>query len=525
MNASSQSLGDAGRTTRRSLLGAAIGAAALTGCGGGFADSGGGGRGAGGDKPAGQQGGFSIPDPPDGFPTDDVTFRLVDSNDTKAPYWEQLFAAYQKKFPNVKVTYDGLPWNRIEEVVPLGFRNGSAHDLLQLPPTIPLTQAVGEGWVAPFDDVIPDFDSWQQQLPETAKVDGVQVFDGKLYSIPIASDQRYFCGLHYSRKLLNNVGFDPQTEPLTWDTFREAARKVTEKGQGRAYGFVLEGNQPPRLEVIVNYLARMAGLKAVADIAQPSGEFCFTADEIIEAIDLLLALKSDGSLFPGSNSLTAPETWPRVARGNAAMVAAGPWVTVLYENENPDFDFGVARMPAPGPDPLPNGYSPMGADALNLAATSKVKEVAGHLMSYVISPEGQTRWGEIAGVGNPPILEQAREASVAGYSEQGKACAALAEQMTANPVPEIANPDTALALRREKLVTPDFGEVIQAILVGEVKDVRKAMADLKDRAEKHRDDAITLAEKRDGSTATRQDWVFRNWDPRKDYTTADYEKR
>lgn len=312
---------------------------------------------------------------------------------------------------------------------------------------------------------------------------------------------------------------------MTWDTFREAARKVTEQNKGKAYGLILELNQPGRIGGIIESLARIAGLKAVGNILQPSGEFFHDSPEIVDAIGLLQAIKADGSLFPGSNSLTAPECWPRVARGNAAMVSAGPWVTVQYESQNPDFDFGVVALPRTDAEPLPLSYSPFGADSLTLAKTSKVKEVAGHVLQYITSLNGQTRWGEIVGVGNPPLLEDARKLSEAKYSDHAKACAAIADTMRGGPSPQVANPDVALVSKREKAVTPDFGEVIQAIMVGKTNDVPKALKDLKDRSEKARDAAIADAKKRDGSTATRQDWVFPNWDPTKDYTTADYKQR
>ena len=257
---------------------------------------------------------------------------------------------------------------------------------------------------------------------------------------------------------------------------------------------------------------------------QPSGEFSYTSDEIIAAIELLQTIQRDGSVFPGSNSLTAPECWPRVARGNAGMVGAGPWVTVQWETQNPEFDFGVAAAPGPA-DRLPVGYPVTGGDSLVLASTSKLKNVAGHLISYLTSEEGQTRWGQIAGVGNPPQLASAREASAADYPERSKVCHALAQTMTANPSPVIANPDVALVTRREKPVTPDFGEVVQQLLVGQVTDIRAAMTDLQDRVQRARDAAINEATKRDGSTATRDDWIFRNWDPTKDYTTQDYAGR
>lgn len=513
------------RLSRRSFLAASAGlgvAATLAGCGGGFGDGGGGTSG--GDDGGGPE--FDIPDAPSGFPAGDVTLRLVDSNDTKAPYWEAFFDAYQAKFSNVTCQYDGLPWNRIEEVVPLGFRNGSGHDLIQLPASITLAQAVSEGWVAPLDDAVPNAAEWRAALPDTLQVEGVQVFGGKLYQVPLATDQRYQQAVHYNKQLVNDAGFDPQSEPLTWDTFREAARKVTEAGDGQAYGLILEINQPGRLSMWVEYMARIAGLPATGNILQPSGEFIHTSDEIVEAIELLLAVQSDGSLFPGSNSLTAPECWPRVVRGNAGMVFAGPWVTVQWENENPDFEFGVGALPAPGTgEPAAVGYIPFGADALVMSASSQVKEVAGHVLSYVTSLDGQTRWGEITGVGNPPMHDEAREASAAEYSEQARACLDLADTMTALPQPAIVNPDVALVAQREVAPSPNFGEVIQSILVGEVTDIRGALADLKDRHERARDAAIQEAATRDGSTATRQDWVFANWDPTRDYTTEDYAGR
>lgn len=517
-----RTLPGAGRPTRRTFLAASagLGAAALaglSGCGGGF----GGGDGSGG----GTDLEFDIPDPAGDFPSTDVTIRLVDSGDTKADFWNAFAEAYQAKHDNVTFQYDPLPWNRIEEVVPLGIRNNSAHDLIQLPGNIPLSQAVSEGWVAPLDDYMPDFADWQQRFPDTYQVEGVHVFDGKQYIVPIGTDQRHFQIIHYNKQLMNDAGFDPETEPLTWDTYREAARKVTEQGDGQAYGVIFEINQPGRLVQWVEYMARMAGLPIVGNILQPSGEFHHDSDEIVAAIELMLALQQDGSVFPGSSSLTAPECWPRVVRGNAAMVSAGPWVTALWDRDEPDFDFGVAPLPFPNENPWPPGYVTIGGDMLTMFAGSKVKEVAGDVLGYVTSLDGQTRWAENAGVGNPPVLAEAREAGSTDYSDQAKTCLELAEAMVGNPEPVIANPDVALVTKHEQPPDPGFADVLQAILVGEVSDVRKALREVKDRAERARDEAIAKAAKVDGSTATRDDWIFPNWDPTKDYTIEDYDGR
>ena len=85
------------------------------------------------------------------LPTDPTTFRWIDSGDQKAVFWNAFFDVYQQTHPNITIQYDPLPWNEIAQVVPLGVRNGTAHDDFQIPMAVTLAQAVGEGWVAPLD--------------------------------------------------------------------------------------------------------------------------------------------------------------------------------------------------------------------------------------------------------------------------------------------------------------------------------------------------------------------------------------
>jgi multiple sugar transport system substrate-binding protein len=509
------------RISRRGLLAgggglaAAAAVPALAGCGDG-AD-----RGGTGQVP---EAGIQIPDAKVKLPSEEATLRLVDSNDTKTPFWKQLFAAYQKKHANITCQYDGLPWNKIEEIVPLGIRNKTAHDVIQLPSTIPLDQAVSSGWVAPLDDVIPDIQAWKKNFPELSYVEGSRVFDGKVYSVRLASDRRYYGAIHYSKKLMEEAGYDPQAKPLTWDDYRDAAKKITKAGKGRYYGVVFEGGQPARLSVVVDYLARGAGAASVNGIDLRTGEFYYTQDQVAEAIELMLALQRDGSVFPGSNSLLAPQTWPRVQRGNVGMVCAGPWVTVLWNTQSPDFEFGVAAAPVQGDSALPQGFSELGGDSVAVYAGSEVKTVAVDVLTYVTSLEGQTAWAKICGVGNPPVLDAATKAAAAKFTPQAKQCVALGEKLVANPEPLIANPEISKVFKEQKALSPDFGQVIQGIFVGKITDVKKALTDLKDRSEQSLDAAIAAAVKK-GAKVSRDDWVFKNWDPAKSYTKSDYDAR
>ena len=99
------------------------------------------------------------------LPTEPTTFRWVDSGDQKAVFWNAFFEKYMEAHPNVSIQYDALPWNEIAQVVPLGVRDGTAHDVFQRPLAVSLAQAVSEGWVTALDDIIPDFEEWKAGFP------------------------------------------------------------------------------------------------------------------------------------------------------------------------------------------------------------------------------------------------------------------------------------------------------------------------------------------------------------------------
>ena len=90
------------------------------------------------------------------------------------------------------------------------------------------------------------------------------------------------------------------------------------------------------------------------------------------------------------------------------------------------------------------------------------------------------------------------------------------------PLAQIRNPATADVLLLQQPVVPTFPNVIQGIVTGQVKNIKKAMNSLQAAYEKSLDDAIKAAQKK-GSKVSRDDWKFTNWDPARNYTAADYE--
>lgn len=453
-------------------------------------------------------------------------FRWIDSGDFKSSFYRAFFPAYSEA-RGIEVVYDALPWNEIAQVVPLGIRNDTAHDVFALPQGVAGSYAVAEGWVRPFDDLIPEFESWKAGFPEGAFIEGLNVFDGKTYGMPITDARSTSAHLLFNRQLMADAGHDPEATPLTWDTFRDAARKITENGKGRAFGFIIGGNQLGRWRDTVRSLASMAGtVTGDADfytgIDFKTGEPAFDSDDFVGAIELLLAMKTDGSVFPGVMSINAPQARAMMPQGVAGMILQGPWNIGEWEANNPDFDFGVAPTPAPegATGNLIIGQLATGGNTMWIYRNSENPQVAADIFHYLGTPEGQMKWGELAGVGDPPIFPDAR--ANAPYSERSKAALAMFETfIKIGPNPMARNPALAAVSRNFREPTPNLAQLVQGLFTGQLSGVKEQLVKLNSDTNAALDAAFEAAQA-EGAEVSREDLVFPNWTPGQDYVAADY---
>lgn len=469
---------------------------------------------------------FTIPDPIGPIKADGP-FRWIDSGDQKAVFYKAFFPQYGKA-RGVEVVYDGLPWNEIGQVLPLGIRNNSAQDAFCLPLNMPPAFAIGEGWVQPLDGLIPDLDKWKAGFPAGAFLEGVNVFDGKTYGLPYTSARVTSAHVLYNKKYLADAGFDPSSQPLTWDSFRDAAKKVTDKNAGRAYGFILGGNQVNRWADITRSLAQMAGA-ACGDtsigtgIDFRTGEPVFDHDEFVGAIELLLAMKQDGSIFPGVMGLNAPQARAMMPQGAAGLILQGPWNIPQWERENPNFDFGIAPTPAPAGanGNLIVGSLAAASNTMFINAKSKNPQVAADVFHYLGTEDGQTAWGNVVGPSDPPVFPSAAAKST--MSDRSKAALAMFEKiMKVGPNPFARNPQLAEVAKLYKEPTPSFALVVQGLFTGQTAGIKEQLTTLVSATNKALDDAFKAA-KDGGAKVSRDDLVFKNWQPSKDYVAADYD--
>lgn len=497
---------------RRTLLGfsAAAALAALTGC---TVDTGAP------DAPS-ASGAAGLPFPTDGvtLPTGEVKFRWLDSGDLKALFLKPVITAFGEQHPNVKVTYDGAGWDQVNQVVPLGIRNGSAPDVFALPQNVPAQTAINEGWVQPLDQLIPNFAAWKAAFPATALIPGVHVFDGKVYSWPLNSTRRLDKMLISNTALVTAAGIDPATL-TTWDAYRAAAKTLTGKGKP---GTLLTGDH---LHMVVRYLAHSAGWTGVASgLDMKTGQYAFASEPILQAIDYLKSLVADGSVVPGFLTLKDKDGRAQFAAGIAGTTFNGPWDIPVWKKQTPPFEYSLHRMPSPEGKEFTIPFAETGANLAWAYAKTPVPEVVGVIMGFLGSVAGQTKMVELT-QGNLASLipEAASKADASLLDPHARTAAELARTlMRAAPQLEIRTPLASKVNLALKAVQPGFDVIMQGIFSNQITNVKAALTELDSKLNAAMDAAFATA-KSGGAAVDRSMLAFPNWDPTKDYTKADYD--
>jgi multiple sugar transport system substrate-binding protein len=423
-----------------------------------------------------EKGDICIPEAATDLPTEDVTFRWLDSGDTKAVFWREFFEKYQAAHPNITVQYDGLPWNEIGKIVPLAISSGNLHDVFSIPSGITSAQAYSEGWLQPYEGLLDDLDEIKAGYPAGTFVEGINVFDGKTYCLPHSTSKRTNTMTLYNQGYLEEAGYDPSANLMNWDDFRDAAAKVTANGNGSYYGIILGGNQLGRWGNVVRDLARFAGHSVVNntldDLDLTTGEYSFNSDEYVAAMELLLAMNDDGSFFPGYLSINAPQARAQIAQGAAGMILQGLWCLPQWKAENPDFNWNAAHTPAMDPANIsPLHVSTATGNEMWLYSGSELTSISADIMRYWVSLDGQYAWNAVAGVSDPGYDPRAMETA----SDDERELNALRIQngmFKVGPSPLIRNPETAKVNLEMKAITPNFNEVIQGLMAGQLNDAK-----------------------------------------------------
>ncbi|MCS7460046.1 sugar ABC transporter substrate-binding protein [Paenibacillus doosanensis] len=312
---------------------------------------------------------------------------------------------------NVEVEYQVMTDN-YEQALQTAILAGEAPDIMNAKSKLAINDLVKMKAIEPLDSYItPEL---KTRFGENLlKLDGINSFDGKLYSLPnYGSTFR----LIYNKDLFAKAGL---TEPpKSLDELVAYAQKITEAGKAEGvYGFALNMKNPvAAYERSIMPMMRLDG-KDIYD--WKTGKYDFsTLKPYVETIKKIV---DNNSMLPGYESLDIDPLRNQFAAGKIGMYMSLSAEPSVYDSQFPTkINWGVAQVPTN------DGQAPKGANYINAAgnwlyisSTSEHKKEAWEFMQFIYSDDVLVPYFEQGkGVALiPSVISQAKEPSLKNFKD------------------------------------------------------------------------------------------------------------
>jgi len=244
---------------------------------------------------------------------------------------------------------------------------GEGYDLF----TGQLDNMVDTGIVAPLDQYIKDSG---MDVAGYGSMYDTYKYEGKVMSLPYRKSNWM---LYYNKTLFDEKGVEYPSDDMTWDDFRELAKKMTSgSGENKVYGAFLQ--QWPQTW----YMSAVQNGSSVIDK---------DLTPFKEALEVRINLEKDGSIMPWSEQVTTGAHYNAAfQKGNIAMNMIGDWhVAQLRQGEKDGtvkFDWDV--VPIPHPEGVAKNTSLALPVTIMMNKNTKHAEEAFEFLQYMSGKEG-----------------------------------------------------------------------------------------------------------------------------------------
>ena len=282
-------------------------------------------------------------------------------------WWKELIAAYEKRYPDVKVNIQQVPFAQFVKQMTVRFAAGNPPDIVHLP-SRDFAGFADQGWLEPLDarlkvtDIPASWPPLQSEMQWGGRTQGVLLMG-------------YGGVLFYNEQKLKEAKL---ATPRTPDEWLAAMKATTDAGKGQ-FGLATITAEHPNM--VVEMASWVIG--SGADWLK-GGKYNFTDPAVVKAVD---GWRQSIAYAPkGTNSATARQLF---IDGKVTFLRDGPWVWGALAKSpaevRPNLKIGA----------LPFQVTPGGAsNSLHLAARTeaKKKEAAWNFIQLAASPEWQTRY-------------------------------------------------------------------------------------------------------------------------------------
>lgn len=463
----------------------------------------------------GENGGTS----PETDKEEEVTLRIMDWSDSIKVVREEFHNQFMEKYPHIKIEYTQLTLDQFKNTILTAVKSGEAPDLFPVPSGMKLSTLVEDGWFQPLEPYVDD--EFTSMFMDGTFQNGTTMVNGQIYAVPENASMPHSL-VFYNRKLFEEAGLDPNDPPSTYTELREAAKVITEAGNGSYYGMIEGGKQNNRWATIAKDWSSLAGegLNESSPINLATGETTYDSEAVIDVFNLMKGMMDDGSFHPKTMSISAPEARALFGQGQAAFLVQGAWCIGVWNKENPDLDYAV--MAPPVPDSGREGSIAIGSPGpwMGIYAESEhPEEAALYLQELYGGGFFQEKRAEVGDAFS--VVKGVNEANI--VVPQLKQYYEIVQEFGRQiPEPSVRNPETANVFAEFKDVNPNFGALLGGYVAGAIDDIAEPLGQYSNQMQAAWDAAIEAA-KAKSSQVEASDFLFPNWEPLKPYTQEDYQ--
>lgn len=316
---------------------------------------------------------------------------------SEAEQVSKILPEFEKKYPNIKVKVQQIPWTAAQEKLITAFASDNTPDICQL----------GNTWIPQFASLnaIISLDKFiaKSEIVKPGKFfSGIwetNIIDNKVYGIPWYVDTRL---MFYRKDVFERAGF--KNPPKNWDELYTLCVRIKETQKTKdKYPIFIPTNEWNSFIIF--------GLQAGAELLKDENtRGNFSSKEFKEAFDYLIRFHKENLTPFGMMQVT--NVYQAMAEEYISIYFSGPWNIPEFKKwMTGELADKWATAPMPGYRNEYPGVSLAGGSSLVIFKDSRYKDEVWKLIEFLSEPEIQLKVYKVTN-NLPAVIESWRDSSL-----------------------------------------------------------------------------------------------------------------
>jgi multiple sugar transport system substrate-binding protein len=316
---------------------------------------------------------------------------------SEAEQVSKILPEFKKKYPNIKVKVQQIPWTAAQEKLITAFASDNTPDICQL----------GNTWIPQFASLnaiisLDKFIAKSETVKPGKFFSGIwetNIIDNKVYGIPWYVDTRL---MFYRKDVFERAGF--KNPPKNWDELYTLCVRIKETQKTKdKYPIFIPTNEWNSFIIF----SLQAGAELLKD-ENTRGNF--SSKEFKEAFDYLIRFHKENLTPFGMMQVT--NVYQAMAEEYISIYFSGPWNIPEFKKwMTGEFADKWTTAPMPGYRNEYPGVSLAGGSSLVIFKDSKYKDEVWKLIEFLSEPEIQLKVYKVTN-NLPAVIDSWRDSSL-----------------------------------------------------------------------------------------------------------------